>query len=133
MGIVMNKGWYVVHTLSGQELKVKETLESRIISDGFQDSIFQVLVPTESVSEVKSGKKRVIERKIFPGYILVEMELDDTNWYFIKDIPGVIGFIGSGKPMPLLDEEVQEIFFSSVLASDKNCGIFPIPFIFSSQ
>jgi transcriptional antiterminator NusG len=105
----MNKGWYVVHTLSGQEQKVKETLEGRIVSDGFQDKIFQVLVPTESVSEVKSGKKRVIERKIFPGYILVEMELDDSTWYFIKDLPGVIGFIGSGKPMPLLDEEVQEI------------------------
>ena len=105
----MNTGWYVVHTLSGHEEKVKETLEGRIVSDGMQETIFRVLVPTESVSEVRAGKKRVTERRIFPGYIMVEMALTDDNWYFIKEIPGVIGFIGSGKPMPLMDEEVNEI------------------------
>ncbi len=101
--------WYVVHTLSGQEQKVKESMDSRIQSEEMGSSIGMVLVPTENVSEVKSGKKRVSTRKFFPGYILVQMIINDDSWYFIKETPGVIGFIGSGKPVPLSDDEVGAI------------------------
>lgn len=101
--------WYVVHSLSGQEAKVKETMEGRIQAEEMGSLIAQVLVPTENVSEVKSGKKRVSTRKFYPGYILVQMILNDDSWYFIRNTPGVIGFIGSGKPVPLTEEEVGAI------------------------
>lgn len=101
--------WYVVHSLSGQEGKVKETMEGRIQAEEMGSLIAQVLVPTENVSEVKSGKKRVSTRKFYPGYILVQMILNDDSWYFIRNTPGVIGFIGSGKPVPLTAEEVGAI------------------------
>jgi transcriptional antiterminator NusG len=101
--------WYVVHSLSGQEGKVKETIEGRVQAEEMGSLVAQVLVPTENVSEVKSGKKRVSTRKFYPGYILVQMILNDDSWYFIRNTPGVIGFIGSGKPVPLTDEEVGAI------------------------
>lgn len=101
--------WYVVHTLSGQESKVKEVLENQIKIEELGDKITSVLIPTEQVSEVKSGKKRISERKFFPGYILVQMDLDEDLWYFIKNINGIIGFVGGGKPVPLMPEEVDNI------------------------
>jgi len=105
----MALAWYVVHTLSGQEEKVKKSLEYKIKMEEMGEKIIQVLIPTENVSEVKDGKKRITERKFFPGYILVEMEMDDDVWYFIKNINGIIGFVGGGKPVPLIDEEVENI------------------------
>ena len=103
------KYWYVIHTLSGQENKVKENMESRLQSEEMADVVTQVLIPTENVSEVKSGKKTVTTRKFFPGYVLVNMELNEKSWYFIRNTSGVIGFIGTGKPVPLQDHEVAEI------------------------
>ncbi len=103
------KNWYVVHTLSGLEQKVKNTLESKIKTDEMNDFISQILIPTENVSEVKAGKKTITKRKFFPGYVLVEMSLTDEVWYFIKTTPGVIGFVGSGKPVALMQKEVDEI------------------------
>jgi transcriptional antiterminator NusG len=104
-----DKKWYVIHTLSGQEQKVKETLESKIRTDEMTDFVEQILIPTENVSEVKAGKKTISKRKFFPGYVLAKMALTDEVWYFIKGTPGVIGFVGSGKPVPLQDKEVAEI------------------------
>ncbi|MEW6534926.1 MAG: transcription termination/antitermination protein NusG [Candidatus Auribacterota bacterium] len=101
--------WYVVHTLSGQEAKVKESMENKIRIEEMGDKIDAILIPSENVSEVKSGKKRISERKFFPGYILVHMELDDDTWYFVKNINGIIGFIGGGKPVPLVQGEVDSI------------------------
>lgn len=103
------KHWYVIHTLSGQENKVKENMESRLQSEEMVELVVQVLIPTENVSEVKSGKKTVTTRKFFPGYVLVNMELNEKSWYFIRNTSGVIGFVGTGKPVPLQDHEVAEI------------------------
>ena len=102
--------WYVVHTLSGQEKKVKDTIESRIKQEGMEEVVSKVLVPTENVSEVKSGKKSIRKRRFFPGYILVEMEMTNESWHFINEINGIIGFIGGGrKPAPLKEQEIKEI------------------------
>lgn len=102
--------WYVVHIQTGMENKVKASLESRAEIAGLKTAIHQVLIPTEKVSEVKEGKKRISERKFFPGYILIRMELTDDSWYLIKNTPGISGFVGSGKtPIPLPDEEVDQI------------------------
>jgi transcriptional antiterminator NusG len=106
----MAKRWYVVHTLTGQEDKVKGSIEKKIAQGELKDLISQVLVPTEKVSEVKAGKKKISQRKFFPGYVLVEMELNENNWYLIRNMPGVTGFISSGsKPVPLHDEEIANI------------------------
>ena len=89
---------------------MKASLESRAETSGLKAAIRQVLIPTEKVSEVKEGKKRISERKFFPGYILVQMELTDDSWYLVKNTPGISGFVGSGKhPIPLPDEEVDQI------------------------
>ena len=102
--------WYVVHTLSGQEQKVKNHLDFQTNLQGLKDRVSQVLIPIEKVSEVKGGVKKITKRKFFPGYILVQMELDDQIWYLIKDTPGIIGFVGSNeKPVPLLKEEIEDI------------------------
>jgi transcription termination/antitermination protein NusG len=102
--------WYVAHTQTGCENRVKEALMTRASSMGFEDKISQVLIPTEKVSEVKEGQKRITERKFYPGYVLIEMELTDDTWYLVKDTPGVSGFVGSGKnPIPLGETEVQAI------------------------
>ncbi len=102
--------WYVLHTQTGVEAKVKVGLESRAELAGLRHLIHQILIPTEKVSEVKEGKKRISERKFFPGYILVQMELTDDSWYLVKNTPGISGFVGSGKtPIPLSEEEVNQI------------------------
>ena len=102
--------WYVLHTQTGIEAKVKVSLESRAHTGGMAHLIREILIPTEKVSEVKEGKKRISERKFFPGYILVQMELTDDSWYLVKNTPGITGFVGSGKnPIPLSDDEVKQI------------------------
>ncbi len=104
------KQWYVVHTQTGLEDKVKMILESKIPVLGLQELINKVIIPTEQISEVRAGKKRISQRRFFPGYLLVEMELEDRTYSFIKAIPGVTGFIGSGKkPMPLPQKEITDI------------------------
>jgi len=105
------KKWYVVHVQTGLENKVKLALENIISQKGLQDLVGQIFIPTEQVSEVRSGKRRVSERKFFPGYILVEMELNETTYLAIRRIPGVTGFIGLGRnPTPLPEDEVNRIF-----------------------
>ena len=102
--------WYVVHTQTGAETKAKANLETRAQMANLTEQIRSVLIPTEKVSEVKGGKKKISERKFFPGYILVEMELNDDTWYLVKNTPGVSGFVGSGKKaVPLNDHDVNEI------------------------
>ena len=104
------KSWYVVHTQTGSEEKVKTVLESKINSEGLNEVISKVLIPTEQVSEVRSGKKKISQRKFFPGYLLVEMDLNEKAYLFVKNAPGVTGFIGLGKkPMPLPQSEVDNI------------------------
>lgn len=108
--VTMARHWYVIHTQTGHEERVKTTLESRAQQFSLQDKIGQVLIPMEKVSEIKAGKKTISTRKFFPGYVLVEMELNDETWYLVKNTPGVSGFIGSGrKPLPLKDAEVAGI------------------------
>ena len=103
--------WYVIHAHSGHENKVKQSLENRIRQEGLEDEISRVLVPSEEVAEVKGGKKRITNRKIFPGYVLVRMKLSQNTWYLVRSTPGVTGFIGSGKdPTPLEAEEIKSIF-----------------------
>lgn len=102
--------WYVIHTYSGYENKVKANLERRIASMNMQDKIFQVLVPTTEEIEIKEGKRRIAKRRIYPGYVLVEMIMDDDSWYVVRNTPGVTGFVGAGaRPVPLTEEEVRMI------------------------
>ena len=107
------KRWYVLHTYSGYENRVKSNLESRAQSMGMQDYIFRVVVPEEKVRQVKDGEAKEIEEKTFPGYVLVEMVMTDQTWYIARNTPGVTGFLGShgggSKPTPLLPEEVDRI------------------------
>jgi transcriptional antiterminator NusG len=104
------KNWYIIHTQTGSEEKVKTALENKIASETLQEFIGQVVIPTEQVSEIRAGKKRVSQRKFFPGYLLIEMELNEKTYVVVKATPGVTGFIGLGKrPMPLPDEEVESI------------------------
>lgn len=106
----MAKNWYVIHTYSGYENKVKANLEKRVESMNMEDKIFRVLVPMEDEIEIKNGKKKVAKRKVFPGYVLVEMEMTDDSWYVVRNTPGVTGFVGTGaKPIPLLEHEVTNI------------------------
>ena len=102
--------WFVIHTYSGYENKVRTNLERRIASMGQADKIFRILVPTEDEIEIKDGKRRIAKKKVFPGYVLVEMIMDDDSWYVVRNTPGVTGFVGSGaKPLPLQDREVKSI------------------------
>lgn len=104
------KLWYVVHCYSGYENKVKHAIEQRIETMGMRDKIFDVIVPTEEEIEVKEGKRRTVERRVFPGYILVEMKMDEDSWYVVRNTPGVTGFVGMGNdPTPLRPEEVKAI------------------------
>lgn len=109
----MERNWYVVHTYSGYENKVKANLEARVETMGMQDKIFRVIIPEEEETDFKDGKKRVMMKKTFPGYVLVEIIMTDDSWYVVRNTPGVTGFIGSSgggaKPTPLLDEEVEFI------------------------
>ncbi len=105
-----NRLWYVVHCYSGQENKVRHAIEQRIETMGMQDKIFDVVVPTEEEIEVREGKRRTIERRVFPGYILVQMVMDEDSWYVVRNTPGVTGFVGMGnEPTPLRPEEVSQI------------------------
>lgn len=102
--------WYVVHSYSGYENKVKRNLEQRIESMNMRDKIFQVVVPTVEEVELHDGKRRTVERRVFPGYVLVQMIMDDDSWYVVRNTPGVTGFVGTGnKPTPLSQEEVDRI------------------------
>jgi transcriptional antiterminator NusG len=102
--------WYVVHCYSGYENKVRHAIEQRIETMGMQDRIFDVVVPTEEQIEIKEGKRRNVERRVFPGYILVEMIMDEDSWYVVRNTPGVTGFVGMGnRPTPLRDEEIAQI------------------------
>ena len=106
----MEKIWYVIHTYSGYENKVKANLERRVESMNVGDKIFRVLVPMEDEMEIKNGKKKIVKRKIFPGYVLVEMILTDDSWYVVRNTPGVTGFVGTGaKPIPLQKSEIKNI------------------------
>ena len=105
-----NRKWYVVHSYSGYENKVKRNLGQRIESMGMQDKIFRVVVPTEEEVEIRDGQRRSSRKRVFPGYVLVHMVLDDESWYVVRNTPGVTGFVGMGnKPTPLRQEEVDKI------------------------
>lgn len=105
-----DRGWYVVHCYSGYEKKVRHNLEQRIETMGMKEKIFDVVVPTEEEIEVKDGKRRTVERRVFPGYILVDMILTEESWYVVRNTPGVTGFVGMGnQPIPLRPEEVAHI------------------------
>ena len=96
----IDKHWYVIHTYSGYENKVKANLERRVESMGMEDKIFRVFVPTEEEIEFKDGKKKINKKKVFPGYVLVEMVMSDDSWYVVRNTPGVTGFVGSGPNHP---------------------------------
>jgi transcription termination/antitermination protein NusG len=102
--------WYVVHTYAGYENKVKSNLESRIASMNMEERIFEVVIPVEDVIEFKNGKKQVVSKKVFPGYLMVRINLDDDSWYVVRNTPGVTGFVGLGaRPTPLSRREVEGI------------------------
>jgi transcription termination/antitermination protein NusG len=104
------KNWYVVHCYSGYENKVMHAIMQRIETMGMRDKIFDVIVPTQEEVEVKDGKRRNVERRVFPGYILVQMKMDEDSWYVVRNTPGVTGFVGMGNdPTPLRPEEVKAI------------------------
>ncbi|MBI5695738.1 MAG: transcription termination/antitermination protein NusG [Nitrospirae bacterium] len=105
----MSKAWYVVHTYSGFEGKVKSSIEERAKSAGLTERVGQILVPTEEVVELRNGKKRTSNRKFFPGYILVEMEMDDETWHLVKDTPKVTGFVGDKQKPPAITEEEVDL------------------------
>ncbi len=107
----MAKHWYVVQAYSGYEQKVQRSLQERIARYGMEDSFGEILVPTEEVVEMREGKKRRSERKFFPGYVLVQMEMNDDTWHLVKDVPQVLGFIGgkSDRPAPISDKEADAI------------------------
>lgn len=113
--------WYVIHTYAGYENKVKANLEKRVQSMGMEDKIFSVVVPTEEQIEVKDGKRRLVQRKIYPGYVMVEMILTDESWYVVRNTPGVTGFVGAGtRPTPLSQDEIRQILEQmGLLATEK--------------
>lgn len=102
--------WYVIHTYSGYENKVKQNLEHRIDSMEMHDNIYRVIVPTEEEIEIKNGQRRTVSKKIYPGYVLVQMRLTDDSWYVVRNTPGVTSFVGHGsRPTPLEDNEIKTI------------------------
>jgi len=114
------RAWYIVHTYSGFEERVKETLRQRADALGMGDAFGDIRIPKETVVEYKNGKKREIERKFFPGYILVEMEMSDPAWHVVRNTPKVTGFVGTGKkPTPLSQEEVDSILEQVTSAKEK--------------
>ena len=110
-GVIEEEGqWYVVHTYSGHEAKVKKNLESRIETMDMSEKIFEVIVPTEEEIEIHNGQRRTVNKKVYPGYVLVKMRMDDDSWYVVRNTPGVTSFVGMGtKPTPLRDDEVITI------------------------
>ena len=123
MGVMTDlsvKQWYIVHTYSGFENKVKESLEQRVNAYGLQADIGEILIPTEDVVEMRGGKKVVTAKRFFPGYILVEMNMSDHAWHVVKNTPKVTGFVGAGaKPTPLSKEEVEQILDQVKTAAEK--------------
>src|ERR1700748_1398224 len=112
--------WYIIHAYSGFERKVKESIEGRVEAFGLQNRIGRVMIPTEPVTEVFNGKKRTVERGFLPGYVLVEMDLDNDLWHVMKNTPRVTGFLGTGdKPVALSEQEVSSILFRSEVSKDK--------------
>lgn len=122
--------WYVVHTLTGKEYTAKKALETQLEAEPEKKKfIGTILIPTEKVSEIRDGEKKISERKFFPGYILIEMELNDKSWYLIKNTPGVSGFVGTRtRPVPLAKEEVDEIMQQTKDATEK-----PVPKVMFKQ
>ena len=120
----MAKSWYVIHTQTGYEERVKSNLEKKLKqSPDSAPFVEKIIVPTEQVAEIKGGKKKISQRKFFPGYVLVNMELNDKTWYFIKRTPGVTGFVGPhSRPTPLTDVEIKNILKQSETTKEK-----PIP------
>ena len=117
------KKWYVIHTQTGSEEKAKAGLYSRMKTTALKDYIEEVVVPTEQVSEIRSGKKRITERKFFPGYIIIKMEMNKDSWYLVKTSPGITGFIGPGrKPTPISMDEVD-----SILRRTEDTEVKPTP------
>ena len=115
-----NFKWYIIHAYSGFERKVRESLESRIQAFGLQNRIGRIMIPTEPVTELRNGKKYTIDRVFLPGYVLVEMELDNDLWHVIKNTPRVTGFLGTGdNPVALSEQEVSSILFRSDVSKDK--------------
>ena len=115
-----NMKWYIIHSYSGFERKVKESLESRVRAFGLEDKIGKVLIPTESVTEVRGGKKYTVERMFYPGYVLVEMDMDDHVWHVVKSTPRVTGFVGTANdPTPLTEDEVNQIIYRVSVGKDK--------------
>ena len=115
-----NMKWYIIHTYSGFERKVRESLETRIQAFGLQDKIGKVLIPTEPVTEVRGGKKYTTERMFYPGYVLVQMDMDDHVWHVVKSTPRVTGFVGTGQqPTPLSPDEVNQIVFRVAEGKEK--------------
>src|SRR5579862_7544206 len=115
-----NMKWYIIHSYSGFERKVKESLESRVQAFGLQEKIGRVLIPTEAVTEVRGGKKYTSERMFYPGYVLVEMDMDDHVWHVVKSTPRVTGFVGTGQqPTPLSADEVNQIVYRVAEGKEK--------------
>jgi transcription termination/antitermination protein NusG len=115
-----NMKWYIIHAYSGFERKVKESLDTRVKAFGLESKIGRVMIPTESVTEVRNGRKYTSERMFYPGYVLVEMDMDDTVWHVVKNTPRVTGFVGTGQqPTPLSEEEVNHIVYRVAEGKDK--------------
>jgi transcriptional antiterminator NusG len=118
--ITMAKQWYIIHTYSGYEARVRENLKQRIEAMGMRDTIGEILIPTEDVVEMKEGKKKVTARKFFPGYVLVNMEMSDDAWHLVKNTPKVTGFLGSAnRPTPLSQGEVDRIITQVTVSAEK--------------
>ena len=116
--------WYVIHTYSGYENKVLQTLEQKVKSMGLENVINRILIPMEDETDVKDGKKRTVKRKVFPGYVLIEMEVNDRSWYVVRNTPGVTGFVGSAtKPIPLEPKEVERILGKQEVESEPKTHI----------
>lgn len=115
-----NMGWYIIHTYSGFENKVKESLRSRAEAFAYSDKIGEILIPTEDVVEIRAGKKVTSKRLIYPGYVLVQLEMNDELWHVVKNTPRVTGFVGGGhNPTPLSADEVNQILYRQAAAADK--------------
>jgi transcriptional antiterminator NusG len=114
------KQWYVVHTYSGFEKKVKDSLEQRIEAQGMKEQFGNILIPEEEVYEIKGGRKETSKKKVFPGYILIQMDMTDDTWHLVKNTPRVTGFVGADKkPSPVPEEEVQKIIHQVQTAAEK--------------
>ena len=126
---ILKAKWYVIHTNSGSEYKVKKNLENRVELLGKKESILQVLVPEESSERVQDGERTTKSRKVYPGYVLVQMDMDDDTWTVVKNTPGVTGFVGLGnKPTPLHDKEVQNILRAAGIGPQRSAAMTPIGF-----